>query len=62
MIKCEENFGFRWKKKCAMFEISRTAAVTVNPLNPSKFLAEATGTTFQINGTKLHVPIVTLSI
>ena len=62
MINCEKQLDLRWTKSGVKSKLSRTAVLTVSPPNPSKFVAETTGTTFQINGTILHVPIVTLSI
>ena len=58
-INCEVELDLSQSKNCIKSEISRTAAVGGD--NP----AEATLTTratFQINNTKLNIPVVSLSI
>ena len=55
-----------WSKDCIITEIYRTPEVAGNPrANPPVSDREATlttGATFQINNTKLYVPIVALAI
>ena len=52
-----------WSKNFRISQISRTAAVTANPgaVLPTPASAEklTTGTIFQINCTKIYVPVVT---
>ena len=60
---CELELDFSWSE--GISQISRTPAVAADPnTNPPVQAAEATQTTtkFQIDGTKLYVPVVTLSI
>ena len=66
LIICKIELNLRWSRKCVIPEIYRTPEVAANPgANPPTantvpnltFDAE-----FQINNTKLYVPVVTLSI
>ena len=58
LIKCEIEFGLTWSKNYIISEISRTRDVGGgNPVQRTLI----TGATFQINSTKLYVPVVTLS-
>ena len=59
LINYEIELGFTWSKSCVISEISRTPEVE------GANLADATltiGATFQINNTRIYVPVVTLSI
>ena len=59
LINCEIELDLSWFRYCIISEISRTAAGAGNPP------VAATATTsarFQINNTKLYVPVVTLTI
>ena len=55
-----------WSEDCIISQISRTSVVAANPsANQPVQATEVTQTTttkFQINGTKLYIPVVTLSI
>ena len=51
----EIELDLSWSKDCIISQITRTVAWAANG-------AETTGATFQINTTKLDVPVVTLSI
>ena len=57
LISCEIELDLRWAKNCLISEVSRTAAVDAD--NPVE--ARTTNSTFQINNTKLYVPVATLS-
>ena len=59
MIKCEIELDLTWTKNCAISEISRTHEVPRD--NPADATL-TTGATFQINNTKLYVPLVALSV
>ena len=59
MFNCEIELDLRWTKNCIISEISRKAPVAGdNPVNAT----ETKDATFQINNTKLCVPVVTVSI
>ena len=66
LINCEIELDLSWSRNCIISEISRTAAVggnaDANPPVPAGEATLITGTTFQINNTKLYVPVVTLFI
>ena len=59
LFNCEIELDLRWTKNCIISEISRKAPVAGdNPVNAT----EMKDATFQINNTKLCVPVVTVSI
>ena len=62
----EIELDLSWSEDCIISQISRTSVVAANPsANPPVQATEVTQTTttkFQINGTKLYIPVVTLSI
>ena len=58
LFNCEVELYLTWPKNCVISEISRTPEVGRD--KPVDAIL-ATGATFQINNTKLHVPMVTLS-
>ena len=66
LISCEIELYLSWSKECIISEISVTLALPGNPnLNPpvpDVTATQTTGATFQINNTKLYVPVVILSI
>ena len=66
LINCEIKFILTWSEKCVLTDITTQAARDANPnANPSVEARERidapTNATFQINDTKLNVPVVTLS-
>ena len=64
LVNCEIDFDLKWRKNRVISEISRPfREVDPNP-NPVVYqvATQITGATFQINNTKLYVPVVTLSI
>ena len=59
LINCEIELDLTWSKNRVISEISRTPEVDkANPVDETL----TTGAIFQINNTKLYVPVVTLSI
>ena len=66
MINCEIELDLTWSKYFIISEISITPAIADNPgANPPVPVVAArqtTGVKFQINNTKLYVPVVNLSI
>ena len=59
LINCKIKLDLSWSKEC------RVSEITITPEMRGDNLADAmqtTGATFQINNTKLYVPVVTLSI
>ena len=62
LFNCKIELDLSLSKNFIRSEMSRTAAVAVNPLDPVRAATETTGATFQINSTKLYVYVVTLSI
>ena len=61
LSNCEIELDLSWSDKCIISEISRTFRAVGNP-PVQQGTAATTGPTFQINNTKLCVPVVTLSI
>ena len=65
-MNCEIELDLSWLEHCVISEISRTPEVLANPdgspLTDSLLPTQTTGTTFQINNTKLYFPVVTVSI
>ena len=61
LINCEIELDLSWLEDCIISQISRTPVVAANPnVNPPFQAATATKTsnaTFQVNSTKLYVPI-----
>ena len=52
-----------WSRYCVITEISRTDGAVPNTNRVRhQVTSQTTGATFQINNTKLYIPIVTLSI
>ena len=66
LINCEIELDLSWSKDCIISGKSRTPEIDVDPdANPSILTKEARKTnnaTFQINNTKLYVPVGTLLI
>ena len=60
LINCKIELDLTWSRNCMTSEISRTDALAANPHNPARAATDTTGATFQINSTKLYVPVVTL--
>ena len=64
-INCKRELALSQSKDC-ITEISRTHATATNPAvippTPTEPATTTTGATFQINSTKLYVPIVTFPI
>ena len=58
LIKCESELDLLWSRYCVISEISRTPAVPTNPNFSTVEATHTTGATFQINNTKLYVPVV----
>ena len=66
LINCEIKLILTWSEKCVLTDITTQAARDANPnANPSVEARERIdvpkNATFQINDTKLYVPVVTLS-
>ena len=59
---CEIELDLSWSRNCVITETLRTAAVAANPTNSASAVTETTGATFQLNNTKIYVPVVTLSV
>ena len=66
IIKCEIELNWSWSKECMISEISITPRIAAhpdaNPPVPGVTAIQTTGATFQINNTKIYVPVDTLSI
>ena len=66
LINCEMELDLPWSKESIISEISITPKIPANPdANlPAQEVAtiQTTRVTFQINGAKLYVPVVNLSI
>ena len=60
-VNCEVELHLRWTKECIISEISRTSRLASNSF-VQELATSATTATFQINNTKLYVPVITLSI
>ena len=64
LVNCEIELDLSWLEDCIISEISRTPEVPPNSaanLPTDRFLPkQTTGGPFQINSTKLYVPVVTL--
>ena len=56
LINCEVELIITWSKNCVLFDMTKTAAEGNNPAIVAPYRLE-----FKITGTKLHVPVVTLS-
>ena len=61
LINSVIELNLRWSKSFAISEISRTFRAAGDPL-VQLVVTATTGGTFQINNTKLYVPVVSLSI
>ena len=60
LINCEIELDLKWTEHCIISEISRTSIVTGNP--PAQdVVTETTAAIFQINKSKLYLPVFTLS-
>ena len=66
LINCEIELDFWFWQDCVNFKIPRTTEIPANPAGSPctgcVLQTLVTGATFQINSTKLFVPVVTLSI
>ena len=63
LINCEVNLILIWSENCVLTDITTQAAVPVQGNNPPRQAINApTGASFKIKETKLHVPVVSLSI
>ena len=62
-INWEIELDLSWSRYCVITEISRTDGAVPNT-NRVRYqvTSQTTGATFQINNTKLYIPVVTLSI
>ena len=62
----EIELDLSWSKDCVISKISRTPEVApnsdANPPIAARAATQTSGTTFQINSTKLYVPVFGLSI
>ena len=60
LINCEVNLILTWSKNCVLTDLkTKTGDATAN--SPVVEIRAPTGATFSISGTKLYVPVVTLS-
>ena len=64
LINCETEFKLTWLKYWVISEVSKTFREVDQNTDPVvvEVATTITGATFQINNTKLYVPVVTLSI
>ena len=64
LINCETELKFTWLKYWVISEVSKTFREVDQNTDPVvvEVATTITGATFQINNTKLYVPVVTLSI
>ena len=62
LISCEIELDLKRTKNCVISKISRTSVVPANPTIPAVAATRIIGATFQINNTKLYVPVVALSV
>ena len=63
LINFEVNLILIWSENCVLTDITTQAAVPVQGNNPPRQAINApTGASFKIKETKLHVPVVSLSI
>ena len=62
-VNWEIELDLSWSRYCVITEISRTDGAVPNT-NRVRYqvTSQTTGATFQINNTKLYIPVVTLSI
>ena len=60
LINCEIKLDLKWKKRCAIFEISRT--LRARDLTEQEVVTTTAEATFQITNVKFYVPVVTLAI
>ena len=60
LINCEVSFILTWSTDCSLTDLT-TAAAVLDADPPVAAIASATGVTFKIINTKLHVPVLTLS-
>ena len=66
LTNCEIELDLSWSKDCVIPQMSKTPEVAANsyvnlPL-PARPATQTSGTTFQINSTKVYVPAKSLSI
>ena len=61
LINCEIKLDLKWKKGCAISEISRTPRA-LGDLTEQEVVTTTAEATFQITNVKLYVPVVTLAI
>ena len=62
LINCEMELDLSWSKECIISEILLTPRKPANPSVQEVATIQTTAATFQINNTKLYVPVVILSI
>ena len=60
LINCEIKLDWKWRKRCAIFEISRT--LRARDLTEQEVVTTTAEATFQITNVKFYVPVVTLAI
>ena len=63
MINCEINLILAWSGNCNLTNKTTQDVVSVQGANPARpVIGDPINATFKITDTKLHVPVVTLSI
>ena len=63
MINCEINLILAWSGNCDLTNKTTQDVVSVQGANPVRpVIGDPINATFKITDTKLHVPVVTLSI
>ena len=61
LINCEIKLDLKWKKRCAISEISRPLRAP-GDLTEQEVVITTAEATFQITNVKFYVPVVTLAI
>ena len=62
MINCEVSLTLTWSENCVLNDITTQATRAAQRDNPARpAIKSPTNATFKLTGTKLYVPVVTLS-
>ena len=62
LINCEVSLTLAWSENCVLNDITTQAARAAQGYNPAKLpIKSPRNATFKLTGTKLYVPVVTLS-
>ena len=62
LINCEVSLTLAWSENCVLNDITTQAARAAQGYNPAKLAIKSPrNATFKLTGTKLYVPVVTLS-